>query len=403
MSPEQLAGLGPDPRSISSASAYAVPRAFYASGRSRATRSRSSPARSRDGQARQAARRSCRCRGRRCDRARARRRPGRAVPVDGCAPRGAVTASRPRLARAAGGGDRRRRGRIRADAAIECTATATVQQCGAGVAATWGQPARSAVAAAFIATGLHYATDSYTGVVGQLDGYAARWVTSHEHACMATLVRHEQTEQAMQLRMSCLDARATELRSLVKLLAADTDSRPRCSTRCRRAASSSRPSTVTIRRARRIRRSRDRHAARRRQGAAHDRSGAARAHGDDRARRLVAAKHRRGMRPPRPRRCSASPECSSRLRHASDGETSLHEAILAAERGATMTRPAPTRRCGWSLSRSTSIPTQSTRAIHQAEALLVRVPDPYLEAGLALNPRCYTRFSAARKSSDSEH
>ncbi|HUJ62575.1 MAG TPA: serine/threonine-protein kinase [Kofleriaceae bacterium] len=247
------------------------------------------------------------------------------------------------------------------------------------LAGAWDGGARGQVAQAFVATHLPYAADTYARVASRLDDYAGRWVQSHEQACVATRVRHDQTEQAMQLRISCLDARASELRSLVKLFAAAD------------------ASTVQ-------------HAVR----AASELVGPE--HCDDPARVVpidpatnnllaegkallaigaksralqaltdaVAAAKRSGDPASQAKALLALAGAQLELHHAQDGEASLHEAVLAAERGHDdeVRADAAVRLVDVALELH---PEAVDDAIRQAEALLVRVPSNYLEAGLATN------------------
>jgi tetratricopeptide (TPR) repeat protein/tRNA A-37 threonylcarbamoyl transferase component Bud32 len=99
--------------------------------------------------------------------------------------------------------------------------------CSAGpdkVSAAWelpmsgGQgPRHTAVAKAFVATGKPYAQDAIRGVTRLLDEYAARWVGLYKDACEATHVRGEQSEELLDLRMSCLNERLSGLRALTDL------------------------------------------------------------------------------------------------------------------------------------------------------------------------------------------
>jgi tetratricopeptide (TPR) repeat protein len=54
----------------------------------------------------------------------------------------------------------------------------------------------------------------------QLDDYALAWAAAHTEACRATRVHKEQSEAMLQLRMSCLDDRRSELESAVEQLEA---------------------------------------------------------------------------------------------------------------------------------------------------------------------------------------
>jgi len=81
----------------------------------------------------------------------------------------------------------------------------------------WDAPARTAVAAAFAATGRPYASDTFTRAAGALDGYARSWIAMRTEACEATVVRHEQSPALLDRRMQCLDRRLIELGALTGL------------------------------------------------------------------------------------------------------------------------------------------------------------------------------------------
>jgi eukaryotic-like serine/threonine-protein kinase len=51
-----------------------------------------------------------------------------------------------------------------------------------------------------------------------LDAWGESFVTMHREACEATKVRHEQSAEALDLRMGCLRTRREQLRSTIRLL-----------------------------------------------------------------------------------------------------------------------------------------------------------------------------------------
>jgi tetratricopeptide (TPR) repeat protein len=107
--------------------------------------------------------------------------------------------------------------------------------CAAGpdkVSAAWELPPRrgspegtrhSAVAKAFLATRKPYARDAIRGVYQLLDDYAQKWVQLYRDACEATHVRGEQSEELLDLRMSCLSDRLSEMRALTEVFSTATD------------------------------------------------------------------------------------------------------------------------------------------------------------------------------------
>ena len=105
----------------------------------------------------------------------------------------------------------------RADRGQRCTGAR------AQLEGTWDDGRRQQVEAAILSTALSYAPSTWARVEPRLDAYADAWVDTHTEACEATAIRHEQSEQAMHLRMRCLDQRRTSLRVTVDALAgADT-------------------------------------------------------------------------------------------------------------------------------------------------------------------------------------
>ena len=83
----------------------------------------------------------------------------------------------------------------------------------------WDDPLKAQIHAAFGATGRPFAEAAWLGVGKRLDGYAHDWVAMHTEACEATRLRGEQSEHALDLRMTCLGQRRSELRALTGLLA----------------------------------------------------------------------------------------------------------------------------------------------------------------------------------------
>jgi tetratricopeptide (TPR) repeat protein/predicted Ser/Thr protein kinase len=79
-------------------------------------------------------------------------------------------------------------------------------------------PSKEAVRRAFIATGKRYAADSFALVKSTLDRYVTAWDRMHREACEATNVRGEQSADALDLRMSCLADRLSEVRALAAVL-----------------------------------------------------------------------------------------------------------------------------------------------------------------------------------------
>lgn len=85
-------------------------------------------------------------------------------------------------------------------------------------AEVWNDGERTAIASRFASSGLPYATDSWNRVDSRLATYAGEWVEAHTEACAATLVREEQSQQLMDLRMACLEDRRFAFATLVASL-----------------------------------------------------------------------------------------------------------------------------------------------------------------------------------------
>ncbi|HET6582168.1 MAG TPA: serine/threonine-protein kinase, partial [Nannocystaceae bacterium] len=78
---------------------------------------------------------------------------------------------------------------------------------------------RAAVERAFAATGAPYAADAATYALDRLDRQARAWIDGWADACAATHVRHEQSDDLLDRRMTCLAHRRRELGALVDALA----------------------------------------------------------------------------------------------------------------------------------------------------------------------------------------
>jgi tetratricopeptide (TPR) repeat protein len=86
------------------------------------------------------------------------------------------------------------------------------------LAGIWDEPTRRAVEQALLATGKPHAANVWRSVAAWLDQYSGQWVAAHVEACEATRVKGEQSEQALDLRMGCLERRRKELGAFTKLL-----------------------------------------------------------------------------------------------------------------------------------------------------------------------------------------
>ena len=85
------------------------------------------------------------------------------------------------------------------------------------VAAVWSPARRAAAEQAFAATGLPYAEGAWTGAAGLLDEYGGAWAGMYADACAATQIRGEQSAELMDLRMTCLQRRLSDMDALLTL------------------------------------------------------------------------------------------------------------------------------------------------------------------------------------------
>ena len=103
---------------------------------------------------------------------------------------------------------------------------APVDPCGgaeARLVGVWDAPRKISVHAAFAATGLGYAEDTWRAVRDRLDRYAAAWTGMATEACRATRVEGRQSDTLMDLRMGCLEQRRHVLGELAALWARGVD------------------------------------------------------------------------------------------------------------------------------------------------------------------------------------
>jgi tetratricopeptide (TPR) repeat protein len=82
------------------------------------------------------------------------------------------------------------------------------------LANVWDTPRREALRAAFLATGAPYAATAADATTAILDRHTAEWTRRRTQACEATLVRHEQTAEVLELRAACYDATLADVDAL---------------------------------------------------------------------------------------------------------------------------------------------------------------------------------------------
>jgi eukaryotic-like serine/threonine-protein kinase len=90
-------------------------------------------------------------------------------------------------------------------------------------AGVWDPERKEAVRQALLASGKPWAGQTADLLSGEIDRYGRDWVSMHREACEATSVRHEQSGTLLDLRMQCLDERASEVRALASMLSQPGD------------------------------------------------------------------------------------------------------------------------------------------------------------------------------------
>jgi eukaryotic-like serine/threonine-protein kinase len=87
------------------------------------------------------------------------------------------------------------------------------------LAGVWDQPAHRSLETAFGKITKPFVADITRGTEHTLDTYAAGWVEMRTETCRATRVDGSQSDDVLQVRMACLDARLVELQTLAALFA----------------------------------------------------------------------------------------------------------------------------------------------------------------------------------------
>jgi tetratricopeptide (TPR) repeat protein len=96
------------------------------------------------------------------------------------------------------------------------------EPCHGGAAeltSVWDPSVKTAAKSAFAATGAPYADATWRTAEQLLDADAAAWVAMRDATCADSYVRHTQSDELLDRRMSCLDSHLAELRSLTGALA----------------------------------------------------------------------------------------------------------------------------------------------------------------------------------------
>ncbi|MBK7826688.1 serine/threonine-protein kinase [Nannocystis sp.] len=106
-------------------------------------------------------------------------------------------------------------------AAIGSGYLAAEQRCDHGaerVRKVWDEDRAAAARAAFLATGVVYAAETWPKVQAELDAHAAAWSQQRDDFCAATHLRGEASSELLDLRNRCLDTNLDELDALVATL-----------------------------------------------------------------------------------------------------------------------------------------------------------------------------------------
>jgi serine/threonine protein kinase len=90
----------------------------------------------------------------------------------------------------------------------------------AELAEIWNDTARTRIDDGLRASNASFAASTSERVIAAIDVDAQAWLDMHRESCEATRVRHEQSDEALDLRMGCLRAHRLELGAAIELLAA---------------------------------------------------------------------------------------------------------------------------------------------------------------------------------------
>lgn len=107
---------------------------------------------------------------------------------------------------------------VAASFALRGSAPAPCEDAARHFEGVWDPAMAARLEQAFRATGASFAPETATKVHAALDQRAAGWIGMHREACRATRVSGEQSEELLDLRMTCLGRRRDELRALVAQL-----------------------------------------------------------------------------------------------------------------------------------------------------------------------------------------
>jgi len=94
---------------------------------------------------------------------------------------------------------------------------------GESLAGAWSEQRKLSLVEGLAAVPSPFAKGTAERVGTELDEYAHAWVDMRREACQATHVRHEQSDEMFDRRMSCLERRRTRMHALVDALLANRD------------------------------------------------------------------------------------------------------------------------------------------------------------------------------------
>jgi tetratricopeptide (TPR) repeat protein/predicted Ser/Thr protein kinase len=94
---------------------------------------------------------------------------------------------------------------------------------GEALAGAWSEQRKSSLVEGLAAVPSPYAKGTAERVGADLDAYASDWVEMRRESCQATHVRHEQSDELFDRRMTCLERRRARMHALVDALLANRD------------------------------------------------------------------------------------------------------------------------------------------------------------------------------------
>ncbi len=97
------------------------------------------------------------------------------------------------------------------------------QGAGQELTGIWDEAVRAQVKQSFLASGRHYAVDTFRRVEQVLDRFGSNWTSMRTEACEATHLEGRQSAQLLDLRMRCLDGKREQLRALLEVFREQVD------------------------------------------------------------------------------------------------------------------------------------------------------------------------------------